>query len=38
MSSAPASARIWHQRFSVARMDFPLRTLDAVEGMDLSRS
>jgi len=37
-ASAPASASVWHQRFSHAGIDSLLRTLDAVEGMDLSRS
>jgi len=37
-ASAPASASVWHQRFSHAGSDYLLRTLDAVEGMDLSRS
>jgi len=37
-ASAPASASVWNQRFSHAGNDSLLRTLDAVEGMDLSRS
>jgi len=37
-ASAPASASVWHQRFSHAGIDSLLRTLGAVDGMDFSRS